>query len=49
MTICESGDLKGCNDKWDAVIDWRCVVSHHLRSLLGAIEVTVLCVFVCIV
>ena len=23
------------------------VVSHHLRSLLGAIELTILCAFVC--
>ena len=29
------------------MIGWTCVVSHHLRSLLGAIELTVLCAFVC--
>jgi hypothetical protein len=49
MTFCESDDLEGCNDRWDAVIGWTCVVSHHLRSLLGVIEVIVLCAFVCIV
>jgi len=36
--------LKGCNDRWDAVIGWTCFVSHHLRSVLGAIELTVMCV-----
>ena len=29
------------------MIDWIGVVSHHLRSLLGAIKLTVLRVFVC--
>ena len=28
---------KGCSDRWVAVIDRIGVVSHHLRSLLGAI------------
>jgi hypothetical protein len=27
------------------VIGWIVVVSHHLRSLLGAIELTILCAF----
>jgi hypothetical protein len=35
--------------RWDAVSGRIGVVSHHLRSLLGAIELTVLCAFVCIV
>ena len=38
---------KGCNDRWDVVIGWIGVVSHHLGSLLGAIELTFLCAFVC--
>ena len=38
---------KGCRDRWDAVIGWIGVVSHHLWSLLGAIERTILCAFVC--
>ena len=29
---------KGCNDKLDAMIGWIGVVSHHLRSILSAIE-----------
>ena len=29
------------------MIDWIGVVSHHLRSLLDAIELTVLCASVC--
>ena len=39
--IVKSLAQKGCNDKWDAI------VSHHLQSLLGVIELTVLCAFVC--
>jgi hypothetical protein len=39
---------KGCNNRLDGVIGRIGVVSHHLRSLLGAIELTVLCAFVCI-
>ena len=38
---------KGCVDRWDVVIGWIGVVSHHLQSPLGAIELTVLCAFVC--
>ena len=38
---------KGCAARWDAMIGWIGVVSHHLRSLLGAIKLTVLRVFVC--
>ena len=29
------------------MIGWIGVVSHHLRLLLGAIELIVLCAFVC--
>jgi hypothetical protein len=32
---------KGCSDWAD-----KCY-SHHLRSVLGAIELTILCVFLC--
>ena len=38
---------KGCNDRWDAVIGQIGVVSDHLRSLFGVIELTILCAFVC--
>ena len=38
---------KGCGGRWDAMIGQIGVVSHHLRSLLGAIELTILCVVVC--
>ena len=38
---------KGCIARWDAMIGQIGVVSHHMRSLLGAIELTVLHVFVC--
>ena len=38
---------KGRIGRWDAMIGWTYVVSHHLRSLLGAIKLTVLCVIVC--
>ena len=38
---------EGCSDSLDAVIGWLGHLLHHLRSLLGAIEVTVLCAFVC--
>ena len=38
---------KGCNDRWDAMIGQIGVIPHNLRSLLGAIELIVLCVFVC--
>jgi hypothetical protein len=41
--------FKKCNDRWDAVIGQIGVVSHHLQSLLGAIELIVWCAFVCIV
>jgi len=36
---------KGSSDRWDIVIDQIGVVSHHLRSLLGVIELTILCAF----
>ena len=29
------------------MIGWISVVSHHLRLLLGAVELIVLCAFVC--
>jgi hypothetical protein len=38
---------KGSSDRWDIVIDQIGVVSHHLRSLLGVIELTVLFAFIC--
>ena len=38
---------KGCSDRWDALIGWIGVVSHHLQSLLGVIELIVWCVFIC--
>ena len=38
---------KRCTAKWDAMIGRVSVVSHHLQSLLGAIKLTVLRVFVC--
>ena len=38
---------KGRTTRCDAMIGWIGVVSHHLRSLLGAIKLTVLHVFVC--
>ena len=38
---------KGCTARWDAMIGQIGVVSHHLRSLSGAIKLIVLCVFVC--
>jgi hypothetical protein len=38
--------FKKCNDRWDAVIGQIGVVSHHLQSLLGAIELTTLCAFI---
>ena len=31
------------------MIDWIGVVSYHLQSLLVAIQLTILCAFVCIV
>ena len=38
---------KGRIARWDAMIGWIGVVSHHLQSLLGAMKFTVLRVFVC--
>ena len=40
---------KGCNNTLDVMIGKIGHVSHHLGSLLGAIELTVLCTLVCIV
>ena len=34
---------EGCNGRWVAVIGWIDVVSHHLQSILSAIELTILC------
>ena len=36
-----------CNDSWNAMIIHIGVVAHCLQSLLGAIEVIILCTFVC--
>jgi hypothetical protein len=38
---------KGRIARWDAMTGRTGVVSHRLRSLLGAIKLTVLLVFVC--
>ena len=35
------------SDRWNAMIGHIGVVSHHLRLLLGAIELIVLCEFIC--
>ena len=40
------GPGKGRTPRWDAMIGRIGVVSHHLRSLLGAIKLNVLHVFV---
>ena len=45
--IIKVGPLKGCNDKWVVVIGWSGYVSHNMQSLLGAIDLTILCAFVC--
>ena len=45
MANYKSVGMKGCNNKWDAMIGRIGVRSHHLRSLLGAIELTVLYAF----
>ena len=37
---------QGCSDRLDDVIGWIGHVSHHLGSLLGAIELTDLCALV---
>ena len=34
-----------CNDRWEVPNDQIGVVSHHLRSLLGGLELTVLYAF----
>jgi hypothetical protein len=46
MTKQKSGGSKRMHC-WDAMIDQIGVVTHHLRSLLGAIKLTILRVFVC--
>ena len=38
---------KGRTARWDAMIGRIGIVSHHLRSLLGAIKLTVSRVIVC--
>ena len=38
---------KGRTARWDVIIGWIGVVSHYLHSLLGAIKLNVLDVFVC--
>ena len=45
--IGKSGALKRISDRWDTLMGWKGVVSHHLQSLLGGIELTVLCAFIC--
>ena len=47
MANWKSGDPKGCNARWDAMIGRIGFVSYYLRSLLGAIKLIVLRVFVC--
>jgi hypothetical protein len=48
MAICKMVAQKRCSDRWDAVVGRIGHVSHHLGSLLGAIdEFTILCAFVC--
>jgi hypothetical protein len=37
------GEQAGCNDRLDATIGHIGIVSRHLGSLLGAIQLTVLC------
>ena len=46
MANYKSGSPKWCNARWDVVFGWIGVVSHHLRLLLGPIELTILCPFV---
>ena len=38
---------KGCNNRWDSMISHIGVASHHSWSFLSAIELTVLCTFIC--
>jgi hypothetical protein len=38
---------KGHNDRPDEVILWIGLISHHLGSFLGVIELIILCAFVC--
>ena len=38
---------KGCSDRPDAMIGWIGHISHHLRSLLGVLELIVLCASAC--
>ena len=40
---------KGRSDMPYTTVGWTGLVSHHLGSLLGAIEFTVLCAFICTV
>ena len=49
MANCKSVGSEGCIDRWDAMIGPIGIVSHYLRSLLGVIELRVLCAFVCII
>jgi hypothetical protein len=37
----------GCNDRPNAVVGQICLVAHHLESLLGTIEVNIVCAFAC--
>ena len=47
MTNWNSIGPNGRTVRWDAMTGRIGVVSHHLRTLLGAIKYIVLCVFVC--
>ena len=47
MANWKSGGRKERTARWDALIGRIGVVSHQLRSILGAIKLTVLRVFVC--
>ena len=38
---------KGCSYRLDAVIGRTGLASHHLESLLGVIDLIVLCAFMC--
>ena len=49
MVDCKSDGPKRCNDKPDVVIDRISHLLHHLVSLLGDIELIVLCAFVSII
>ena len=41
--IVDALEQNGCTNRLDAMIGWAFPVSHHLGSILGAIEFTILC------